>query len=73
MFRSRGYLVWVAVEVTALVVGNVILGASGNSAYVAAWTAWLSACTSSASDGCSRRCSNGSAWPSSPRPSPARS
>jgi hypothetical protein len=39
MFRSRGYLAWVVVEVIALVVGNVILGASGNSAYVAAWTA----------------------------------
>lgn len=39
MFRSRGYLAWVVVEVIALVGGNVILGASGNSAYVAAWTA----------------------------------
>jgi hypothetical protein len=39
MFRSRGYLVWVAAELLALVVGNAVLGATGHSAYVAAWTA----------------------------------
>ena len=39
MFRSRGYRVWVAAELIALVVGNVLLGASDHSAYVAAWTA----------------------------------
>jgi hypothetical protein len=39
MFRSRGYRVSVAAELIALVVGNVVLGATGHSAYVAAWTA----------------------------------
>lgn len=39
MFRSRGYRVWVAVELVALVGGNVLLGATGHGAYVAAWTA----------------------------------
>lgn len=39
MFRSRGYLAWVAAEVVALVVGNSVLGATGHGEYVAAWTA----------------------------------
>lgn len=39
MFGSRGYLVWVAAELVALVVGNVVLGAAGHGEYVAAWTA----------------------------------
>ncbi len=39
MFGSRGYLAWVAAELAALVAGNVILGATGHSGYVAAWTA----------------------------------
>lgn len=39
MFRSRGYLVSVAVEVIALVAGNAALGASGHNKYVAVWTA----------------------------------
>jgi hypothetical protein len=37
MFRSRGYVLWVAAELVALVVGNVILGATGHGAYVAAF------------------------------------
>lgn len=39
MFRSGGYLVWVAVELIAIVVGNAVLGATGHGEYVAAWTA----------------------------------
>ena len=39
MFGSRGYRVTVAAELIALVAGNVVLGATGHSAYVAAWTA----------------------------------
>jgi hypothetical protein len=39
IFRSRGYRVWVAAELIALVAGNVALGAAGHSEYVAAWTA----------------------------------
>lgn len=39
MFRSPGYLVWVAVELIALVAGNAVLGATGHGEYVAAWTA----------------------------------
>jgi hypothetical protein len=41
MFRSRGYLVWLAVELVALVAGNAALGATGHSNYVAAWTAFV--------------------------------
>lgn len=41
MFRSRGYRAWVAAELIALVVGNVVLGATGHGAYVAAWTAFV--------------------------------
>lgn len=39
MFGSRGYLAWVAVELIALVVGNLLLDAAGHGGYVAAWTA----------------------------------
>lgn len=39
MFRSRGYLVWVAVELIAIVAGNGILAATGQGGFVAAWTA----------------------------------
>jgi hypothetical protein len=39
MFRSRGYLVSVTAELIALVAGNAILGTTGHSRYVAAWTA----------------------------------
>src|SRR5262245_39321868 len=41
MFRSRGQLMWVAAELVALVVGNAVLGATGHSGYVAAWTAFV--------------------------------
>jgi hypothetical protein len=39
MFGSGGYLVWVAVELVALVAGNAALGATGHSKYVPVWTA----------------------------------
>ncbi len=39
MFRSVGYRVWLTVEVVALVGGNAVLGATGHSGYVPAWTA----------------------------------
>jgi hypothetical protein len=41
MFRSRGYLLWVVAELMALVAGNVVLGSTGQSNYVAAWTAFV--------------------------------
>lgn len=41
MFRSRGYVVWVAAEVIAIVVGNAVLGATGHGKYVAPWTAFI--------------------------------
>jgi hypothetical protein len=41
MFGSRRYLGWVAVELIALIGGNVLLGATGHNAYVAAWTAFV--------------------------------
>lgn len=39
MFGSRGYQLSVTAEVVALFVGNAVLGATGHSGYVAAWTA----------------------------------
>lgn len=41
MFRSRGYGVWVAAEVIAIIVGNAVLGATGHGKYVAPWTAFV--------------------------------
>ncbi len=38
MFRSTGYRLVVIAEVIALFGGNAVLGATGRSAYVAAWT-----------------------------------
>ncbi len=41
MFAGRSYRVIVAMEVVALVVGNVLLGRTGLGAYVIAWTAFV--------------------------------
>ncbi len=41
MFTSRTYRVTVALEVVALVVGNVLLGRAGLNAYIVAWTAFV--------------------------------
>jgi hypothetical protein len=41
MFTTRAYRVTVALEVVALVVGNVLLGRAGLNAYVVAWTAFV--------------------------------
>ena len=41
MFRARGYLICVAVELVALVAGNAALNASSYSKYVVVWTAFV--------------------------------
>jgi hypothetical protein len=41
MFASRSYRVIVVAEVVAIVVGNIVLGRTGLSAYVIAWTAFV--------------------------------